>query len=115
MSRHIFLSYRRLDSEGYAGRLFDRLSAHFGKRNLFMDVVAIDAGVDFAQELEEAVQKCDVLLALIGPQWLTVKDAQGKPRLEDPGDYVRLEIATALARDIRVIPVLLQGTSMPGA
>ena len=67
MSRHIFLSYRRADSEGYAGRLFDRLSAHFGRRNIFMDVVAIDAGVDFSEELKDAVQGCDVLLALIGP------------------------------------------------
>jgi tetratricopeptide (TPR) repeat protein len=115
MSRHIFLSYRRLDSEGYAGRLFDRLSARFGQRNIFMDVAAIDAGVDFSEELKDAVQGCDVLLALIGPQWLTVPDAHGKPRLQDPGDYVRLEIATALKRGIRVIPVLLQGASMPGA
>jgi hypothetical protein len=115
MSRHIFLSYRRLDSEGYAGRLFDRLSEHFGRRNIFMDVVAIDAGVDFSEELKDAVQGCDVLLALIGPQWLTVPDAQGKARLEDPRDYVRLEIAMALKRGIRVIPVLLQGASMPGA
>jgi tetratricopeptide (TPR) repeat protein len=115
MSRHIFISYRRLDSEGYAGRIFDRLSARFGQRNIFMDVVAIDAGVDFSEELRQAVQGCDVLLALIGPQWLAVKDAQGKARLQDPGDYVRLEIATALKRGIRVIPVLLQGTSMPGA
>ena len=115
MSRHIFISYRRADSEGYAGRLFDRLRSHFGERNIFMDVVAIDAGVNFATEIEQAVQSCDVLLALIGPQWLTVKDGQGKLRLEDPGDYVRLEIATALARGIRVIPVLIQGASMPGA
>jgi tetratricopeptide (TPR) repeat protein len=115
MSRHIFISYRRADSEGYAGRLFDRLSSHFGARNIFMDVAAIEAGVDFAKEIEQAVRGCDVLLALIGPQWLIVKDGQGNLRLEDPGDYVRLEIATALGRGIRVIPVLLQGAPMPGA
>ena len=77
MSRHIFISYRRADSEGYAGRLFDRLSSHFGVRNIFMDVAAIEAGVNFAKEIEQAVRACDVLLALIGPQWLTIKDAQG--------------------------------------
>jgi tetratricopeptide (TPR) repeat protein len=115
MSRQVFISYRRADSEGYAGRLFDHLSTRLGQRNIFMDVAAIEAGVDFAQAIEEAVRACDVLLALIGPQWLTVRDAQGKPRLEDPGDYVRLEIATALGRNIRVIPVLIQGAAMPGA
>jgi predicted ATPase len=115
MSRQVFISYRRADSEGYAGRLFDRLSSRFGGRNIFMDVDAIEAGVDFAQAIEGAVQACNVLLALIGPQWLTVKDPQGKPRLEDPADFVRLEIATALVRRIRVIPILIQGATMPGA
>jgi len=66
MSRHIFISYRRADSEGYAGRLFDRLCSHFGKRNIFKDVVAIEAGADFVREIEQAVEACDVLLALIG-------------------------------------------------
>jgi len=113
MSRHIFINYRRADSEGYAGRIFDSLSSRFGERNIFMDVTAIDAGVDFSREIQQAIEGCDVLLALIGPQWLTVKDKEGKVRLEDPGDYVRLEIGTALGRGIRVIPVLVQGASMP--
>ena len=115
MRRQIFISYRRVDSEGHAGRLYDRLGSHFGRRNVFMDVVAIEAGVDFAEEIKQAVRGCDVLLALIGPQWLTIKDKQGKLRLEDPRDFVRLEIAAALMQGIRVIPILLQGASMPPA
>jgi hypothetical protein len=115
MSRQIFISYRRADSEGYAGWLFDQLSPRFGTRNIFRDVVSIHPGDNFARKIEESVQACDALLALIGPQWLTIKDEQGRLRLEDPNDYVRLEIAAALARDIRVIPILVQGASMPEA
>jgi hypothetical protein len=113
MSGNVFISYRRSDSEGYAGRLYDRLSAHLGPGNVFMDVDTIEPGVDFAREIEAAVNSCDVLLAIIGPQWLTVKDRQGKLRLQDSQDYVRLEIAAALERGIRVIPTLIQGASMP--
>jgi hypothetical protein len=113
MSGKIFISYRRKDSEGYAGRLYDRLCAHFGNENIFMDIDAIEPGADFVKEIDEAVNSCDVLLALIGPLWLTVTDEQGKLRLENPKDFVRLEIATALERGIRVIPTLVQGASMP--
>jgi len=113
MSGKVFISYRRADSEGYAGRLYDRLSSHFGKGKIFMDVDAIEPGVDFVKEIENAVNSCDVLLALIGPQWLTVSDSQGKLRLEDPQDFVRIEIATALERGIRVIPALVQGAKIP--
>lgn len=113
MSGQIFISYRRDDSEGYAGRLYDHLSAHFGDEKVFMDIDAIEPGVDFVKEIEEAVNSCDVLLALIGPRWLTVTGKQGKLRLENPEDFVRLEIAAALERGIRVIPTLVQGASMP--
>jgi hypothetical protein len=113
MSGQVFISYRRDDSEGYAGRLYDRLSAHFGDERMFMDVDTIEPGVDFVQEIEKAVNSCDVLLALIGPHWLTTTDKQGKLRLENPEDFVRLEIAAALERGIRVIPILVQGASMP--
>jgi hypothetical protein len=113
MSGKIFVSYRRADSEGYAGRLYDRLSSHFGNNNIFMDIDSIEPGDDFVKIIEDAVNSCDVLLAVLGPHWLTVKDQRGKPRLEDPEDFVRLEIATALERGIRVIPTLVQGASMP--
>jgi len=109
----IFISYRRVDSEGYAGRIYDRLVLHFGDDAIFMDVDDIPAGVDFVEYLENEVQSCDVLIALIGKQWLDVKDERGIRRLDNPNDFVRIEIATALKRDIRVIPVLLGGAQMP--
>ncbi len=112
MSR-IFISYRREDSAGYAGRLYDRLSQHFGADNVFMDIDAIPIGMDFVEVIEEAVGSCDVLIALIGQQWLTTTDAQGRRRLDNPEDFVRLEIKTALDRNIRVIPALIRGASMP--
>ena len=108
----IFLCYRRDDSGGYAGRLYDRLSQHFGRDNLFMDI-EIDPGLDFVEAIQDAVGSCDVLLAVIGRQWLTSTDPRGDRRLDNPEDFVRLEITTALERRIRVIPVLVGGASMP--
>ena len=110
---HIFISYRRSDSAPWAGRIYDRLTAHFGKDVIFMDVDTIEAGVDFVDVLQNAVQSCDVLVALIGRRWLDIKDGTGKRRLDNPEDFVRIEVATALERDIRVIPVLVDGVSMP--
>ena len=78
-----------------------------------MDIDTIELGVDFTQKIQEAVTSCDVLLSVIGPTWLTATDADGKRRLDDPNDFVRLEVLTALERDIRVIPLLVQGASMP--
>ena len=111
----IFISYRRDDSAGYAGRIYDRLAAHFGNDAIFMDVDTIAAGLDFVEVLENAVQSCDVLVALIGRQWLNIKDKAGKQRLENPQDFVRIEVAAALNRSIRVIPVLVDGTPMPNS
>jgi len=109
----IFISYRRTDTSYAAGRIYDRLAMHFGEDAIFMDVEALKGGHDFVKVLEEAVQSCDVLIALIGSQWLEAKDEGGNRRLDDPEDYVRIEIATALNRDIRVIPVLVDGIDMP--
>lgn len=109
----IFISYRRDDSAGYAGRIYDRLTAHFGKDAVFMDVDTIEAGLDFVVVLQNAVQSCDVLVALIGRQWINIKDEKRERRLDNPEDFVRIEIAAALDRDIRVIPVLFDGTYMP--
>lgn len=109
----IFISYRREDSAGHAGRLFDRLREHFGKENVFLDVVGIDAGVDFVETLDKAVGSCDVLLAVIGREWLTCCDKQARRRLDDPNDFIRAEISAALKRDVRVVPVLVEGAEMP--
>jgi hypothetical protein len=109
----IFISYRRSDSQGESGRLFDDLVRHFGKPAVFMDVVGIDAGRDFRQAIDDSVQSCSVLLAMVGPLWLDTADEQGSRRLQNEADYVRLEIAAALRRDIPVVPVLLRGGKMP--
>jgi hypothetical protein len=115
MSDKIFINYRRADSIGTAGRLGDRLAKRFGKRNLFMDVDSIRAGVDFVADLEDRVGECRVFLVVIGPNWLDARDEIGRRRLDCPEDFVRIEIAAALARDIRVIPVLVDGAQMPKA
>ena len=109
----IFISYRRADSQFAAGRIYDRLVAHFGEDAIFMDVEAIDGGVDFVNVLENAVRSCDVVLVVIGKQWLNIKDERGERRLDNPEDFVRVEVATALDREIRVIPVLVEHGMMP--
>ena len=108
----IFISYRRDDSAGYAHAVYRELGQHFSKDRLFMDVDTVEPGVDFVRVIEEAVGECDVLLALIGKRWANVGGG-ATSRLDDPEDFVRLEISTALARDIRVIPVLVDGMTMP--
>ena len=110
----IFINYRRADSEGYAGRIYDRLAPHFGADAIFMDVDTIEAGVNFVKVLEGAVHSCDVLIVLIGKRWLNIRGEIGDRRLDDPEDFVRIEIAAALKRDIRVIPLLVGGAPMPG-
>jgi hypothetical protein len=111
----IFLSYRRGDTAGYAGRLADGLAERFGAPQIFRDVDSIPAGTDFVEAMQAAVAGCDVLVAVIGREWLTATDAAGKRRLDDPEDFVRLEIAAALDHDIRVLPVLVEGAVMPPA
>jgi hypothetical protein len=114
MSR-VFLSYRRGDTEGQARALAQALTARFGRDAVFMDVDSIALGRDFRQVVAERVSSCDVFLALIGPRWLDASDGSGRRRLDDPTDFVRHEIATALTRDIPVTPVLMQGAQMPPA
>jgi formylglycine-generating enzyme required for sulfatase activity len=112
----IFISYRREDSQHQADRLHAILKKHVpdAKRNIFIDVDNIPVGVDFARYLDEQVSQCDVLLALIGPDWLSAADpATGRRRLDNPKDFVRIEIASALKRDIPVAPVLLDGAPFP--
>jgi hypothetical protein len=109
----IFISYRRDDSAGSAGRVHDRLEAEFGRNLLFMDVDAIKLGDDYVKILREEVAKCNVMLAVLGPHWLDACDERGNRRLEDPNDFVRVEIAAALEREIFVIPILLDNTPVP--
>mgnify|MGYP001264626091 CR=1 FL=1 len=111
----IFISYRREDSEGHAGRLFEDLVERFGAESVFMDVAGIEPGRDFRKVIDANVANCSVLLAVIGKRWLDAKDEAGKRRIDDPADFVRLETSSALKRDIPVVPVLVQGASMPRA
>jgi Sulfatase-modifying factor enzyme 1/TIR domain len=108
----IFISYRRDDSAGYAQAIYSQLVQHFSKDRVFMDVDTVEPGVDFVRVIETAVGECEVLLAFIGKRWASVGSGTTN-RLDDPEDFVRLEISTALARDIRVIPVLVDGVTMP--
>jgi TIR domain len=115
MADKIFINYRREDSAPTAGRLHDRLAQVFGRKQVFMDVDEIPAGIDFVAHLNSQVAACKVLLVVIGPHWLDVKNEAGQRRLNQPEDFVAIEIAAALARDIRVIPVLVDGASIPKA
>lgn len=111
----IFISYRRDDSEGEAGRLSDDLAESFAQESVFMDVDAIQPGRDFRKAIDESIHKCTVLLAIVGREWLESKNGSGQRRLDDANDFVRLEIASALQRDIPVVPVLVRGARMPTA
>ena len=97
----------------YAGRLFDHLSRHFGPGSVFMDIGGIARGQDFAQAIESALNACEVVLVLIGNAWVSCTGQDGRRRLDDPRDWVRLEVAAALRRDILVVPVLIDGARLP--
>lgn len=107
--RGIFISYRRDDATGYVHALRERLSTHFGSNQIFMDIDSIEPGLDFVEVIQSSVSSCAVVLALIGKRWLQPQ------RLNDSRDFVRLEIETALEKNIRVIPVLLEGAPMPSS
>lgn len=109
----IFLCYRRDDTRHLAGRIYDRLAERFGGARVFMDVDSIEPGLDFAAVIDSAVVACGVVLALIGPAWLTARDDRGGRRLDDPDDFVVLEIAAALNRGVRVLPVLVDSVAPP--
>lgn len=111
---NIFLNYRRDDTAGHAGRLFDRLNQRFPGR-VFRDVTGIAYGLDFVEEIERKLASCQVLIVLIGRYWLTLTDEGGRRRLDDENDFVRLEIVAGLRRNVRVIPVLVNGARMPRA
>jgi hypothetical protein len=109
----VFISYRREITAGEARALFNELLEKLGKNSVFMDVDSIALGRDFRSALQKTLDSCDLMLVLIGRDWANVKDEEGRTRLENPGDFVRLEIGAALRRDIVVTPILVQGAHMP--
>jgi uracil-DNA glycosylase len=111
--RRIFINYRRQDSEGYVGRLYDHLARHFPTESIFMDVDSIPPGADFRKTLEDAVAACDVFIAVIGPQWVSITDEAGARRLDQWNDFVRIEIEAALKQDKLIIPALVGGAKAP--
>jgi len=115
MTENIFLSYRRADSRGYTNAIYTLLEFHFGSDQIFMDIDTLVPGSDFVKCLEDAVEGCDIFLAIIGLRWENIKDKEGNRRLENPEDFVRIEVAHALKRGIPVIPVLVDGAEMPSS
>jgi eukaryotic-like serine/threonine-protein kinase len=109
----IFISYRRSDSPDATGRIYDRLVSEFGKAQVFKDVDSIPLGQDFRGHLNGIVSECGVMLAIIGPRWTDASGKAGHRRLEDPDDFVRIELEAALARDIPVVPVLVAHAPIP--
>jgi TIR domain len=109
----VFISYRRDDSAGYVMSLRSEMNRRFGDQQVFIDVEDIPAGSDFVKVIENTVGNCEALLAIIGPFWLKVTNSHGQRRLDDPLDFVRIEIGSALRRGIPVIPVLVGDTDMP--
>ena len=111
----VFISYRRTDAAPYAGRLYDYLAQYIGEQRVLMDVDSIEPGADWVEAIEQAVTSCEVLLALIGPQWLNATDPEGRRRIDDPHDYIRLQIETALRNNLFVVPILIEGSRFPRA
>lgn len=117
LSKHtsnIFISYRRSDTKAWAGRIYDRLNQHFERESLYMDVDSIELGLDFFEAIEDTLKSCNVFLAIIGRDWLETSDEHGR-RIDNPDDLVRHEISTALKRNIRVIPILVDNASIPSS
>jgi hypothetical protein len=114
MAENIFISYRREDASGYAHAIYNKLCDAMGEEHIFMDVDDIDPGVDFVERIEQVVSSCDVLIVIMGKNWLTASIGPTR-RLDDPNDFVRLEISVALRRNIRVVPILVDDAAMPKA
>ena len=109
----IFISYRREDSAGHSGRLFDALANHFHPSQIFMDVDSIEPGEDFPSVIERRIANCDVLLAIIGRRWLAASESEGRYRMDDPNDYVRRELELAQGKNIPILPILVGAAAMP--
>ncbi len=113
--KNIFINYRVHDTAGETGRLVDSLKQYFSEDQIFMDIDKIEPGVDFTKAISKSLQSCDVMLAIIGPNWLGLDSSKNTSRIKDPNDWVKTEISTALQRDIRVVPVLVDGGQLPQA
>ncbi len=111
----LFISYRRSDARGTAGRLSDTLGAYFGDNRVFRDIENIEGGEDFGNVIEEGLQYADAVIVLIGPQWISMRAEDGTRRLDDPADWVAQEIAAAIQLKKPIFPVLVDGASMPRA
>jgi hypothetical protein len=111
----IFISYRRTDSQDVTGRIYDRLVSKHSPKQVFKDVDNIPLGVTFPMHIKQMLMKANVVLVVIGPSWVSATDEAGRRRLEDPNDFVRLEVETALRSNIPVIPVLVSNARMPHA
>jgi hypothetical protein len=109
----VFISYRREDSEGITGRIYDRLVQQYGKEAIFKDVDSIPLGINFRQHLDSAVSECEIVLVIIGNAWLGATDESGKHRIDSPRDFVRIEVESALRRNIPIIPLFVQNAKMP--
>jgi hypothetical protein len=109
----VFMSYRRDDSQAEALMIYQRLAQRLGEDTIFFDLDTLDPGVKFIVEIINAVNRCEVFLAVIGKRWLSIQNEHGRRRLDDPDDILRLEIATALGRDVLIVPVLIAGARMP--
>lgn len=113
MARSIFLSYRRDDSGGHTGRLYDRLVQQFGQKHVFLDIDNVPFGIDFVHAIDQTLDECAVVIVVIGPRWLTAVGADGERRIDKDRDFHRLEIERALAGQRRIVPVLVGGATMP--
>ncbi|MCA1701839.1 MAG: toll/interleukin-1 receptor domain-containing protein [Actinobacteria bacterium] len=111
----VFISYRRSDSRGSAGRLYDNLEDRFGCDRVFRDLDALEPGAQYEEAIERFVQSCDAVVAVIGNQWLDARDEQGRRRIDDPADLVRRELEAAIEHEKLVIPVLVEDAAMPRA
>jgi hypothetical protein len=109
----VFISYRRQDSADVSGRIYDRLAAEFDKKYIFKDVDDIPFGSDYRKYIADVISNCHFVLVVIGPNWASLQDAQGQPRLFAPHDLVRIEVETAFIKNIPIIPILVRGASMP--
>lgn len=112
--KNIFISYRVSDTAGETGRLVDSLKQHFYEDQIFMDIDKIEPGVDFTKVISNSLESCDVMLVIIGPNWIG-RNSDGSTRISKTNDWVRLEVASALKRDIRVVPVLVDNAALPEA
>ena len=112
-AKRVFISYRRSDNAGVTGRIYDRLIQRFGSDAIFKDIDSIPLGINFRDHLDSSIQECDVVIVVIGDKWMLDDNETGRRRLDDPKDFVRIEIESALQRNIPVIPVLIQNALMP--